>query len=142
MEHFRNAGHRMPAQSNGRMLDWAAIPPDEITLCKRLGVRASELAEQFARRHPALNIVAPHPTICAMDFATVHVHIGLELREWLHTDDLTFTHEYTQLLQGLNRDQLTYTPGAPLKFQKKIAQKRARWFTLPWRSGDRDTKPN
>ncbi len=141
-DHFKNAGSRMPTRSNGRMLDWKAIPPDEITLCKRLGVRASQIAADFAARHPSQNIIAPHPTVCAMDFATVHLHVGLELAEWLQTDDLTFVDQYTQMLQGLDRDQLTYTPGAPLRFQKKIVQKRARWFTLPWRSGDRVTKPN
>jgi hypothetical protein len=133
MEHFRNAGSALPIRDNGRMVDWSAIPPDEITLCKQLGVRASAIVSGLIAANPGSNSVAPHPTICAMDFALVHLHVGLKLREWLASDDLTFTAQYTQLCQGIDREKLTFDKSKTLMFAQNSLQEKVRWFRLPWR---------
>ena len=128
---FEHALNGMPTKSNGILPNWGAIPPDEISQCKRLGVRAAALVTKHAADNPQRAIVAPHPIICGMDFALVHLHRPLKLTALENADDLTFMAEFIKIAQFIDREHARWNPAIPLQFYDSSLRRLTNWLRMP-----------
>ena len=130
---FAHIRTTQPVKSNGIVNNWGAIPPDEISQCKRLGVRASNLIAAQAAANPKRLIVTPHPIICAADFALVHLTRPLRLTDLENSDDLTFTAEYVKIAQHIDREHGRWNSSIPLQFYDSRLRTLKNWLTMPLR---------
>lgn len=128
---FEHARNDLPEKSNGIMPNWGALPPDEISQCKRLGVRAAALVAKHAAENPQRRIVTPHPIICAMDFALVHLHRPLKLTALENADDLAFMAEFVKIAQHIDRDRAHWNSAIPLQFYDSNLRRLANWLRMP-----------
>lgn len=127
---FVHVSTRNPIKSNGILANWSAIPPDEMSQCKRLGVRASAMVAQYARENPQRLIVTPHPIICSMEFALVHLTRPLRLGDLEKADDLTFKAEYLMIAQHIDRENSRWNSAIPLKFYDTRLRTLRNWLTV------------
>ena len=141
MDPFESTGERLPELSNGIVNNWSAIPPLDAVACKRLGERASRMLVDYAVKNPQRRIVPPHPTVCAMDFALVHLHRRLDLRALESANDLDFLSEYIVIAQHINRQTGHWPTGVALNFyDRSVLQSIQNLFTLK-RRDVRNAKP-
>lgn len=115
---FRFEGSREPIKTNGISVNWNEVSLIDRAICMELGKRASALIVAIAQSRPG-SIVPPHPAICGMDFAVVHLRRGLDLQAFMNADDLTFTQEFVKIAQHINRRLMTFPADVRLRFEKQ-----------------------
>lgn len=115
---FRFEGSREPLQTNGIRIPWDRIPPIDRAICLELGKRASLMVQAQARANPGAHIVPPHPNICGMDFALVHLRRELDLNAFRLADDLTFYAEFFKIAQNVDRQAGTFPADVKLRFAR------------------------
>jgi len=130
---FEHALNGQPIKANEARIPWEQIPPDQISACKRLGVRASALVRKHASDNPQRHIVVPHPIICSMEFALVHLHRPLRLQAFEETDDLTFMAEYLKIAQNIDREKGKWNTNVPLQFYDSSLRTLMNWLKMPMR---------
>ncbi len=131
---FEHVRTDLPTKTNGIVNNWGAIPPDEISQCKRLGVRASALVGEHARCYPERRIVVPHPIICAMDWALVHLTRPLRLKDLENASDPAFMSDFIKIAQHIDRDLGVWDASIQLDFYAPRLQSLRTWFRIPPRS--------
>ena len=112
LDPFRNDernGEILPFQKHGPALIRFAkvLTREDADLCIELGKRCSALIVQLSLRHPPGTVIPPHPLHSAVDWAVIHVHRGLDLRQCLNIDDLSLTSQYSEAVKHLDRVNLT-----------------------------------
>lgn len=128
-EHFRT----MHPTRHGSVPSFDVLNPLEVSQCKRLGVRAAALVAKHAQENPQRLIVTPHPIICAMDFAVVHLARPLKLQALEDCDDLAFMADFIKIAQHIDRDNGRWNRAIPLQFYDTGLRAILHHVKLPWR---------